>query len=71
MGNVFMYSIVILVLLILLVGFFVWQITLTTGEEMSCEGDWSYYVECPFGTKCTGTTDPLIGGICRPWISNN
>lgn len=61
------------VLSLLVLGAFVfWQsylfLTLFR-QDISCGGDYSYDVSCPFGSYCASLgLGPIAGGVCRPWL---
>jgi len=49
--------------------FFFWQFSLQQ-NQISCGGDWSYSVRCPFGTYCRSIgRSPQAGGLCTPFLS--
>lgn len=48
--------------------FFFWQFSLQR-KSISCGGDWSYSVHCPFGTYCRSLgISPGAGGLCTPFL---
>lgn len=51
------------------IAFVIWQLKIDETAPNSCDGDWSYWVKCPFGTTCTNkSAEPLLGGSCESWI---
>lgn len=68
-------NIVILTLVLIAVfGLFsLWQYSIyqkLSKTDMSCGGDWSYNVGCPFGSYCQSLGQgPSAGGLCKPSLS--
>lgn len=53
---------------VVIVLFFLWQYNFNSIGDLSCSGDWSYDVKCPFGTVCVESGHALEGGTCKSWI---
>ncbi|MFH1408240.1 MAG: hypothetical protein ABIJ36_00225 [Patescibacteria group bacterium] len=66
--------ILILVCVFVLGLFGLWQFSLyqkLSKTGASCGGDWSYNVQCPFGSYCRSLKQgPLVGGSCKPFFSS-
>jgi hypothetical protein len=63
-------NIFVMILFLIFIAFLIWQFILFQQEGISCQGDWSYAVNCPLGTYCGSLNQgSLAGGICRPYLT--
>ncbi len=69
-----MKKLFILIAVLVIGAVIAWQFRLH-GEfaqrNISCGGDWSYNVACPFGSYCRSLDQgPLAGGVCAPLLGH-